>query len=143
MKKLLFGVALLASMSSFATSSECHFEAGKYTQEVTLKVTLGSNPLIGEEDLYGKCEVIDFTKELADQILESKVSTIESFYGHEAAIKVRPIYSKQLASAAGGKFVNCQDSPVSNLGVIVNGEKSFIVLNGGNAYFDMTNGTCI
>jgi hypothetical protein len=142
MKKIIIGLTLLCSLSAFAKTSECSFEAGRVTNAVTLNVSYGDKPYIGEEDSGMRCETIDFTSELAQQVLEAKVSTVESFYGEEAAAQARVVYSKQLEAAAGGKMVDCKDSPMSRVGIIVNGENSFIVMNGGNAYFEMTEGSC-
>lgn len=142
MKKLLLGLTLLTSITSFASSSNCQFEAGQYTNKVSLNVVLGDNPSIEGLPASRKCESTDFTKEVANNVLEYKVSTIESFYGEEVATKARKILSEDLRLATGGTLVMCNDSPQSSVGIIVNGNNSYLVLNGGNAYFEMTKGTC-
>jgi O-acetyl-ADP-ribose deacetylase (regulator of RNase III) len=143
MKLLLTGLMFTLSISGFTATSNCQFGAGKYTNEINLNVTTGANPSlsVGGHTL-GNCEEIAFTEELAEQVLEYKVSVVADYYGDEAAEMAREVYAEELEAAKGGVMVDCKDSPTSKVGVIVNADNSYLVMNGGSAYFDMTKGQC-
>lgn len=144
MKKIIL-IACLFPFASLANSWNCDLEQGAYTEKMQAQVVTEKENLsisaMGEE--LTKCESVSFDEEVAEQILKNKLKNLSAFnVDKDTLAKARKILEDQLAKATGGILVMCQLDRMSALGVIVNGDNSFSVLEGGSAYFEMTPGEC-
>ncbi len=146
MKKLFFTAFLMlfSTLNILANTWYCQFMAGEYTSAITadVRVKEGSASITTMGNTLGSCEYNLFDEVMADQVLRYKLDAVAIFYGDEAVNKIRETYKAQLDKATGGTLVACKLDGVSSVGIIANGENSFVVMDGGNAYFDMTEGRC-
>jgi hypothetical protein len=143
MKKLILGLTLvLGSYSAFATT--CTVLETENNDQYSVEVNVAKATISLDGETYSDCEKVAYTKDLADQLLEGKLEMIAQYYGEDPEVlePARAHYTKEIYRAVGGTIINCLVDPTYKFGIIVNGENSSTIANGGNSYNEMGPATC-